>query len=200
MLELTRRQLAAHRAPERNRGRRMHRLRRRRMGKRFPPYNPDDDHQLRDPLSLGSVLGGRTRGGPTHLDMAHREEHEVGDVRVERKRKDEEDTKRRVERGRFNHHARCDLVWADVFPPEDIPHPFSEYEETAGDEERIDNGQTNLEAEIGQLGVDVVKDGTGRFSEDKDGHGWHRISVTNNKMTQTMDTHRPWLRKVLTWV
>ena len=105
-----------------------------------------------------------------HLNVAHRQKHEIADIGVEGKGKDEDDAERRVECSRFNDHDGGGLVGTDVFCPEGISHFFSEAKETAGDEESVEDGQSNLEAEICSLGVNVIKDGTTRFGEDKNGH------------------------------
>ena len=103
--------------------------------------------------------------------MADRQKHEVGDVGVEGERHDEDDAESRVDCGGFDDHHGGSLVRTDVSPPEGISHFHSEGKETAGNEERVDEGQSDLETEIYEFRVGVIKDGTASFGEDKDGHG-----------------------------
>lgn len=105
----------------------------------------------------------------THLNMADRQKHEIRHVRVQRKGNDKDDADRRVECGRFDDHGGRGPVRRDFFFAQ--PAGFrSEGEEAGDDEERVDEHESDLEAEIGELGVDVVKDGTDSFGEDKNGH------------------------------
>ena len=104
--------------------------------------------------------------------MADRQKHEVDDIRVEGEREDEDDAHYRVECGGFDDHGRGDLVGTHVFSPEGISHLLSEGKQTARDEEGVNDGQSDLEAEVRELEVDVVKDGTARFGKDDDRHGW----------------------------
>jgi hypothetical protein len=103
--------------------------------------------------------------------VADRQKYEVRDVGVEDKRKDEEDAESRVGCGGFDDHDGSRLVRTDVPPPEGISHFHSGGKETAGNEESVEDGQSDLEAEICELGVGVIKDGTVRFGEDNNGHG-----------------------------
>ena len=100
--------------------------------------------------------------------MADGQKDEIRHVRVHRKGNDEDDADWSVECGGFDDQGGRGPVRGDVFRPERFP---SEGEETTGDEERVDEGQSDLEAEIGELGVDVVKDGTASLGEDENGHG-----------------------------
>jgi len=82
--------------------------------------------------------------------------------------------------GRFDDHDGGDgLVTRDFYPQEDFR---SEGEETADNDECVDGGQSDndecvdggqsdLEAEIGELDVDVAKDGTANLDEDQNGDG-----------------------------
>ena len=106
-----------------------------------------------------------------HLNMADRENDEVRDVGVERKGDDEDDAKGRVECRGFDDHSGSDLVMMDVLFADDFSHFCSDRIEAAGDEEGVDDGQSDFDAEICELGIDVVKDGTARFGEDEDRHG-----------------------------
>lgn len=62
------------------------------------------------------------------------------------------------------------LVGTDVFAPSCISR-FLSVEETAADEENVDNGQSDLEAEICEFRVDVVKESTAKFEVNKAGDG-----------------------------
>lgn len=90
---------------------------------------------------------------------------------MEGKRKDEEDAKSRVDCGGFDDHDGGSLVCTDVSPLEGISHFHSGGKEAAGNEESVGDGQSDLEAEICELGVGVIKDGTASLGEDKNGHG-----------------------------
>ena len=46
-----------------------------------------------------------------------------------------------------------------MFPPKGLPHLHAERKETAGDEEGVEDSESDLKAEVGKLRVDVVKDG-----------------------------------------
>jgi hypothetical protein len=148
----------------------------------FAFRNANDDQQLCDALDcVRSIGSGAVRKrettpvqwtGPyatrTHLDVADRQKDEICHVRVHRKGNDEDDADRSVECGGFDDHGGRGPVRGDIFRPERF---LSEGKETAGDEERVDKGQSDLEAEICKLGVDVVKDGTASLDEDNNGHG-----------------------------
>ena len=103
--------------------------------------------------------------------MADRQKHEITDIRVEGEREDEDDAHYRVECGRFDDHDCGDLVSTHVFSLEDISHLLLEGKQTARDEEGVNDGQSDLDAKIYELGVDVIKDGTARFGKDKNRHG-----------------------------
>ena len=88
---------------------------------------------------------------------------------MHRKGNDEDDADWSVECGGFDDHGGRGPVQRDIFRPDCF---LSEGKEAAGDEERVDEGQSDLEAEIGEFDVDIVKDGTTSLGEDKNGHGY----------------------------
>ena len=106
-----------------------------------------------------------------HLDVADRQKYKVVDIGPESKGNDKEDAKHGVGCCRFNDHHGSRFVRTEVFPPEGIPRARSDDKETTGDEEGVNDRQSDFEAEIDELGVDIVKGSTARFDENKNRHG-----------------------------
>jgi len=107
-----------------------------------------------------------------YLNVADQQRDEVGDIGVDSKRNNKDNGEHRVECGKFDGHHGGGLICTDMLSSEGILHIHSEEKEMASNEESVEEGWFDLEAEIYKLEVAIIKDCTADFGKDKNGHGY----------------------------